>query len=88
MNPDFNISWKIKIVKFAISVMAVSVQQTLDGWTLDVQEDRIIRCGAVIPYIAGSCLGSASVLVVSSILHTVRTPSSTCSNICGRGYAS
>ena len=88
MNSDFNISWKIKIVKFAISAMAASVQQTLDGWTLDVQEDRVIRCGAVIPYIAGNGLASASVLVASSILHTVCMPSSTCSDICGCGYAS
>ena len=43
MNPDLNINWKIEIVhevgKVEVSVMAASVQQTLDGRTLDMQED-------------------------------------------------
>ena len=43
MNPDLNINWKIAIVhevgKVEVSVMAVRVQQTLDGRTLDMQED-------------------------------------------------
>ena len=47
MNPDLNINWKIEIVhevgKVEVSVMAASVQQTLDGRTLDMQEDWVLK---------------------------------------------
>ena len=60
MNTDLNISWKIKMVKLAISAMAVSVQQTLNGRTLDMQENRVFRCRAVITYTAGNGLASSA----------------------------
>ena len=41
MNPDLDISWKIEVGNVQskeVSAMAASVQQTLDGRTLDMQE--------------------------------------------------
>ena len=53
MNPDQMEDWEtVKLAMFRVkknvSAMAASVQQTLDGWTLDMQEDRVLRCRAVI----------------------------------------
>ena len=54
MNPDQMEDWEtvklamFRVKKKKVSAMAASVQQTLDGWTLDMQEDRVFRCRAVI----------------------------------------
>lgn len=94
MNCDLSINWKIETVKLARSAMATSVRQTLDGQTLDVQEDRIFRCKAVIAYTASNGLASSALsrLALVYIKTSLSARSSAYDesymhpNICGCGY--